>query len=113
MDMACNWVGVATSQDTKRHSVVTLFDEDLSQWMDNTSFGSQRQIVKKLGQQLELSRQQQRRNEQGNNIWLFHVRENTLVLSAEALLPLPKSSMEVSLSDQNQPTGKNGMLRRR
>ncbi|ORZ22429.1 hypothetical protein BCR42DRAFT_368338 [Absidia repens] len=90
-------VSVTTTQDTKRHSVVTLFDEDLSEWMDDTSFGSQRELVKKLGQQLELTRQQRRPNEQSNSIWLFHVHENSLVVSAEALLPLPKSFTSTTL----------------
>ncbi|KAI8342790.1 hypothetical protein BC941DRAFT_148442 [Chlamydoabsidia padenii] len=79
--------------DTKRDSVTTLPDDDVSQWMEDTSF--KRQKVGTVKQQLDYTRRHRRQNDASyGNGWFFHLCDNTLVLTAEGLLPMPPPSLE-------------------
>ncbi|SAM03584.1 hypothetical protein [Absidia glauca] len=81
--------------NTKRDSVATLPDDEVSRWMEDTSFLAQHNQVVALNRQLDYTRRHHRENENlsGNNHgWLFHLRDNTLVLTAEGLLALPPPS---------------------
>lgn len=81
--------------NTKRDSVATFPDDEVSRWMEDTSFLTEHNQVMALNLQLDYTRRHHRDNENlsGNNHgWLFHLRDNTLVLTVEGLLALPPPS---------------------